>query len=140
MYAMAYRIRRIDYFYVTVRDEPGEAYRLLARLADLGIGLLAFAAIPMGSNNTQLWVFPEDTPRAMQSARQAGMNFEGPNRAILVQGDDELGVLAAIHEKLYEANVNVYASSGIADGSGGYGYVIYIRPEDYDRAVAALEI
>lgn len=140
MKGMAYRIRRIDYFYVTVRDEPGEAYRLLARLADLGINLLAFAAIPMGANNTQLWVFPEDTAQATQAARQARMALDGPNRAILVQGDDELGALAGIHEKLYEANVNVYASSGISDGKGSYGYLIYIKPEDYDRAVAALQI
>lgn len=138
--AMAYRIQRIDYFYVTVRDEPGEAYRLLAQLADLGIGLLAFSAVPMAANRTQLWIFPEDTPRALQSAHKAGMKLEGPNHAILVQGDDELLALAGIHEKLYRANVNVYASSGVSDGRGGYGYVIYIKPEDYNRAVAALEI
>ncbi len=137
---MAYSIRRIDYFYVTVRDEPGEAYRLLARLADLGINLLAFAAIPMGSNNTQLWVFPEDTPRAIHSAHKAGMQIEGPNHAILVQGDDALAAIAGIHEQLYEANVNVYASSGVSDSKGSYGYIIYIKPEDYGRAVAALRI
>jgi len=40
---------------------------------------------------------------------------------------------------LYEANVNVYASSGVADGRGSYRYVIYVKPDDYERAVAALE-
>ncbi|HKZ81070.1 MAG TPA: hypothetical protein VJ124_22555 [Pyrinomonadaceae bacterium] len=42
--------------------------------------------------------------------------------------------------KLYEANVNVFASSGVADGKGSYGYVIYVRPDDYERAVAALKV
>jgi hypothetical protein len=56
----------------------------------------------------------------------------------LVQGDDELGALAGIHEKLYEANVNVYASSGVSDGKGSYGYVIYVRPEEYERAAKTL--
>jgi hypothetical protein len=42
--------------------------------------------------------------------------------------------------KLYEANVNVYASSGVADGRGSYGYLIYVKPDDYERAVAALNL
>jgi hypothetical protein len=42
--------------------------------------------------------------------------------------------------KLYEANVNVYASSGVANSMGSYGYVIYVRPDDYERAAAALEL
>jgi hypothetical protein len=34
----------------------------------------------------------------------------------------------------------VYASSGVADGRGGYGYILYVRPEQYERATAALEL
>jgi hypothetical protein len=40
--------------------------------------------------------------------------------------------------KLTRANVNVYASTGVADGRGSFGYVIYVRPEQYNLAVAAL--
>jgi hypothetical protein len=56
------------------------------------------------------------------------------------QGDDELGALASVHEKLYQARVNVYASSGVTDGKGSYGYVVYVRPEEYERAAKALEV
>jgi hypothetical protein len=59
---------------------------------------------------------------------------------LLVQGDDDLGALAAIHLKIFEANVNIYSASGVTDGSGSFGYVIYVKPEDYDRAAAALEV
>jgi hypothetical protein len=31
-----------------VEDQPGEAYKLLARSAQFGISLLAFAAVPTG--------------------------------------------------------------------------------------------
>ncbi len=137
---MAYRIRRVDYFSATVRDEPGEAFHLLSRLAELGINLLAFTGVPVGPMHTQLTLFPEDTPRLVNAARQAGLQLDGPHPALLVQGDDELGALAGIHEHLYEASVNVYASSGVADGSGSYGYVIYVRPEQYERAAAALGV
>ncbi|MBK6795930.1 MAG: hypothetical protein IPG76_03790 [Acidobacteria bacterium] len=66
--------------------------------------------------------------------------IDGPYHALLVQGDDELGALSRVHVKLYDAKVNVYASSGVADGKGSFGYVIYVRPEDYQKAVEALGI
>jgi predicted amino acid-binding ACT domain protein len=57
---------------------------------------------------------------------------------LLVQGDDKLGALTEIHRKLSLANVNVYAASGVTDGAGSFGYLIYIRPEQFDNALAAL--
>ena len=68
------------------------------------------------------------------------MSLDGPYSALLVQGDDKLGALAEIHESLYRASVNVYASSGVTDGRGTFGYVIYVRPEDFERAAGALGI
>lgn len=137
---MAFHITRVDYFYITVRDDPEHASRILSQLAGLGINLLAFAAVPFGAMCTQLTIFPEDTLKMEDVAKKAQMPLDGPHPALLVQGDDKLGALAEIHEKLYNAKVNVFASSGVADGSGGYGYIIYVRPEEYDRAVAALQI
>ena len=46
---MYYSINRVDYFYTTVKDQPGEAFKLLSALADLGVNLLAFNAIPLGT-------------------------------------------------------------------------------------------
>lgn len=137
---MAFRISRAEYFYTTVEDVPGEAYKLLSRLADLGINLLAFTAIPTGPNRTQLALFPAEARKLQSEARKAGMLLDGPHRALLVQGDDELGALVAVHEKLYEAGVNVYASNGVTDGKGSYGYVVYVRPEEYEKAAKALEL
>jgi predicted amino acid-binding ACT domain protein len=137
---MAFNIRRVDYFYTTVKDQPGEAYKVLTQLASLGINLLAITAVPFGPMNTQLTIFPEDSGQLRNQAEKSGLKLEGPQPAVLVQGDDELGALADLHMKLYEANVNVYASSGVAGGKGSYGYIIYVRPDDYDRALAALNL
>ena len=137
---MAYRIRRVEYFHATVVDQPGEAFKVLATLAGLGVNLLAFTAVPVGPDSTQLTLFPEDPGKMRSEAQKAGMALDGPHRALLVQGDDELGALAIVHERIYRSNVNVYASSAIADGFGKYGHLIYVRPEDYERAARALEI
>lgn len=137
---MAFNIRRARYFYTTVEDQPGEAYKLLSRLADVGISLLAFTAVPVGPIRTQLALFPDDPARMATEGKRIGMILDGPHLALLVQGDDELGALAEIHAKLYDAGVNVYASNGVTDGKGSYGYVVYVRPEEFERAAKALEV
>lgn len=137
---MAFRIRRLDYFYTTVRDQPGEAYAVLSELAKLGVNLLAISSVPMGPATTQMTLFPEDAHSLTSAASNAGMSLAGPQQAFLVQGDDELGALAQVHAKLATARVNVFASTGVTDGKGHYGYIIYVRPDDFERAAKALDL
>jgi len=70
----------------------------------------------------------------------ADLVLDGPHPALLVQGDDALGALADLHMKLADARVNVYASTGLADGKGCFGYIIYVRPEEFDRAIVAVRL
>jgi hypothetical protein len=137
---MEFRIRGVEYFYATVTDQPGEAYKLLAQLAELGVNMLAFTGVPVGPMRTQLTIFPEDPPKLAYAAKQSGLTLDGPHHALLVQGDDALGALTGIHERLYDADVNVYASTGVTDGRGGYGYILYVRPDRYAAAMAALDM
>lgn len=137
---MAIRILRVDYFYTTVQDQPGEAYKLLSQLAEFGINLFAFTAVPVGPMRSQFTLFPEDARRLQDAAKKANLAVDGPHPALLVQGGESLSELAEVHEKLYQAGVNVYASSGVTDGRGSYGYVIYVRPEQYQQAAAALGV
>jgi hypothetical protein len=39
---------------------------------------------------------------------------------------------------LLEADVKIYASTGVTDGGGRYGYLIYFKEEDNERAARAL--
>jgi hypothetical protein len=137
---MTYQVRRAEYFYTTVADEPGQALNLLTLLAEKGINLLAFTAVPVGPNRTQLTIFPDDVAKTVSEARKAQLLLDGPYAALMVQGKDALGALAAIHARLYEAKVDVYASSGLADGRGGYGYMIYVKGQDYDASLRALGV
>ena len=137
---MSFQIKSVSYFYTTVNDLPGAAYALLTQLSDLGINLHAFTSVPVGPEHTQLSLFPDDAAKLRAEAKKAGIKLEGPHNAILVHGDDELGALTSIHEKLYEAKINVYASNGVTDGKGSYGYIIYIRPESFKAALKALNV
>jgi len=135
---MSFSIRRVAYYYVNVQDRPGEAYALLSQLATSEVNLLAFGAMPMGENRAQLTLFPEDVSQLARVAERAGLVLEGPHCALLVRGDDRLGALADVHARLTEADINVYSSTGVTDGRGAYGYILYIRPEDIDQACSAL--
>lgn len=137
---MAYSIRRVDYYYVTVKDEPGVAYEFLSQLADLGINLLAFTAIPVGPNSSQLTLFPESSMSFQQKAKLAGVHYLGPHHAFLANGDDKLGALAEVHDALARSRVNIFASYGVTAGKGEYGYLIYVKPDDYEHAAKALGI
>jgi hypothetical protein len=113
---------------------------MLSQLSGLGINLLAFTAIPVGPTVTQLTIFPDNPAIMKNEASRAGLYLEGPYPALLVQGDDKLGALADIHLKIYEANVNVYSASGVSDGKGGFGYIVYVKAEDFEKAAAALQV
>ncbi len=137
---MACTIKKVEYYFTTVEDQPGEAYNILKLLADAGVNQLAFSVIPCGPDATQLAIFPEEPAKLKHEAQLAGMILNGPHHALLVQGDDELGALVDIHQQLFKANINVYASNGVTDGTCCYGYLIYIKEDDYERATEILGI
>jgi len=135
---MALTVRNVEYFYIRIEGSSEKAYELLAQLASAEVNLLAFSAVPFGPNHLELTIFPERSDMFIQLAGKLGWEVAGPQHAFLVQGDDNLGALADIQRMLLEADVEIYASTGVTDGSGRYGYVIYFKEEDRDRAARAL--
>lgn len=137
---MQLSVRTVDYYYTQVEDQPGKAYELLTELALEEISLLAFSAIPYGPHRVELTIFPENADHLHVAARKRGWKLSGPQHAFLIQGDDRLGALADIHRRLLDAHVNIYASSGVTDGEGRYGYIIYVKDADNPAAKKALEM
>ena len=137
---MALNVRTVEYFYTRLEDEPGMAYEMLAQLASEDVNLLAFSAVPFGSNRVELTMFPDRSDNLLRAAEKLGWTLVGPQHACLVQGDDRLGALAEIQRKLIAAGVEVYASSGVTDGHGHFGYVIYVKEGDHQAASNALAV
>jgi hypothetical protein len=135
---MPLTVRVAEYFYLKVKSDPCTAYEILAALATVEINILAFSAIPFGSEQMELTLFPDSTPNLLNVAGRLGLNLSGPQHAVLIQGDDRLGALAEIHRKLLTAGIRAYASSGVTDGMGRYGYVIYLKEGDHETAARVL--
>ena len=136
---MALSVGTVEYFNTRVQDKPGKAYEMLARLASEGINLRAFSAVPYGSNFVEFTIFPDNSEDFLRAADLLGWTTTGPQHACLIQGDDHLGALAEIHKKLMDAGVSIYASSGVTDGHGHFGYVIYFKEGDQVAAAQALK-
>ena len=130
---MTAMIRKVQYFYAMIEDKPGQAYQLLSDLASEEVNLLAFSAVPTGPAHTQLIVYPESPEKLARMAEKTGLVLTGPYQAFLISGDDELGALVEIHQKLSDAHINVVTSSGVTDGKGCYGYILHVRHEDLDE-------
>ena len=135
---MSYRAHNLEYFYTTVSAKSDESFELLDNLAELGVNFVALTLVPMGPDSTQLTLFPEDASMLQSVAKKAGLVIMGPHRAVLVQGNDQVGALSGIHRRLRDQNLEVFASTAITDGSGHFGCILYLRPEDAELAVKAL--
>ena len=121
---MGLTARTVAYFYIRVEDAPEKAYDLLARMASAEVNLLAFSAVPFGPNHFEMTVFPDRSETFLALAKAMQWAVAGPQHALLVQGDDHLGALADIQQMLLDADVEIYASTGVTDGSGRFGYLI----------------
>lgn len=137
---MAATIYSVDYYYTTVEDRPGQGCQFLKTLASEEVNLLAFNAFPVGRDRTQLVIYPLNATWLGDLARHEGLRLVGPHHAFIVHGDDELGALVNIHQKLCDASINVSSSTGVTDGRGGYRYIMHVHPEDYERAMRELDV
>lgn len=137
---MAARIYSVDYYYTTVEDLPGEGCKFLEMLAKEEVNLLAFNAFPIAADKTQFIIYPLNNAWLAEMARKQHLSLQGPNHALMVHGDDELGALVEIHRKLCDAEINIASSSGVSDGRGGYRYIMHLGPDDYDRACEVLDV
>jgi hypothetical protein len=135
---MADTVRRVEYYYVTVPDTPGEGGRTLSELRDSGVNLLACLGFPVGNGQAQIDLVPEDPDLLRETAERAGLTLSEAKRAFLIQGDDRVGAVADTIAKLAEANINVTAAAAAGAGAGRFGMILWVAPADYEGAAAAL--
>jgi hypothetical protein len=137
---MAATIYSVDYYSTTVEDRPGQGCAFLKMLAAEEVNLLAFNAFPIGGNKTQLIIYPLNATWLAEVARRRRIRLVGPQHAFMVHGDDELGALTDIHQRLCDANINIASSNGLTDGRGGYRYIMHVSPDDFERACRVLDV
>jgi len=135
---MSISVKEVQYYYSVVADKPGEGRKLLEFLSEKKVNLLAFTAFPLNENESQLDFFPTEPDQLIRAAADANINLTGPKKAFLIQGADQIGALYNFHLKLSNAGINIHAANGVVDGTGRFGYVIWVNPSDYENASKVL--
>ena len=137
---MADTVRKVEYYYVTVPDQPGEGNRILSALKERGVNLLAYLGFPSGGGESQVDLVPENPAAFLEAVAQAGLTISEAKRAFLIDGDDRAGAVADTTATLADANVNITAAAATSAGSGRYGMILWVAPSDYERAAKLLGV
>ena len=132
-------VKEVEYYYVLVPDKPGESRKLLEFLSEKMVNLLAFTIFPAGEGQSQIDFFPADPELLKKAAEDANIPLVGPKKAFLIQGEDRIGALYDFHLKLANAGINIHACNGVVDGTGRFGYVIWVDTADYESASEVLK-
>ena len=131
-------VQTVEYFDVIVDDEAGAVQGVLAALGDADVNLLAFLGFPAGGGKSQVDLVPEDPAELKAAAAQLDLALGAPKKAFLIQGDERVGAVADITSTLADAGVNITAASAVGAGADRFGIVVWVAPDDYDRAAKAL--
>src|SRR5919204_2706908 len=135
---MAEKVRQIDYFYIEVPNRVGEGAKILRALKDAGVNLVAFSGFPSG-RRAQLDFFPADAAAFKQVAKANRWKVVGPKRGFLVQGDDRIGVVADLIDKLADAKIDVIAIDAVAVDERD-GALCWVAPRSLKKAAAILGV
>ncbi len=133
---MADTMRLVEYYYVMVPNKPGEGARLLDTLRQEGVNLLACSAFPEG-RRWQVDFIPADAAAFRQAAKKAKWKLAGPKRGFLVQGDDRVGAVADLLDRLAAAKINVTALDAVC-ADGRFSVIFWVEQRDVKRTAALL--
>jgi hypothetical protein len=130
-------VRIADYFYIEVPERAGEGARVLGQLRDAGVNLLALSGFPAG-RRAQIDFVPENPAAFRAAAKKAGWKLTGPKKVFVLDGEDRMGVMADVMERLAAAKISVVSSQAVCAGAGRFGALLWVAPRDVKRAATAL--
>jgi len=133
---MDHSIRKVEYYYITVSDKPGEGARVLSHFRDAGVNLIAFHAFP-SARKAQLDFVPADSGAFKTAARAGRFKISRAKTAFVAEGPDRVGAAAEVLEKLGAAKINVIAMDGLATG-GRFALLFWVEPRQVKKAATVL--
>lgn len=130
-------IRKVAYFSMQVPNRPGVGVEMLKAVAEGRQNLLAFTGFPNGAR-AQVDFVPAKPAEFAQGARKMGVKLGKKKTAFLVQGEDRVGALVRVLDKLAKAKINMTAMDAVTAGSGRFGAIFWVKQKDVARATRLL--
>ncbi len=133
---MSDRVRKVDYFYVTVPNTAGQGAKVLSGLAAQGVNLLAFSGFPSGGKG-QLDLVPENSAQLKRAAKKLKLKLSKRKSGFLLQGSDRVGAMTKTLNTLATAKINVTAMDAVA-GGGHFAAILWVKPKKVAKAAKLL--
>jgi hypothetical protein len=126
-------IRKVTYYSMQVPNRPGVGLEMLKAIAKGRQNLLAFTGFPNGAR-AQVDFVPAKPVEFARGAKKARVKLGKKKTAFLVQGEDRVGALVRVLEKLAKARINMVAMDAVTAGGRRFGAIFWVRPKDVGRA------
>lgn len=136
---MAYRVRKVNYFNFTVPNRVGQAEQILREVRSKDINMYAFTGFPAKAGKTQVDLVTDESTKLRKIARKNGWRISKTKKAFLVTGNDEVGAVHKVLQKLADNKINVTAADAVSAGKGRYGMILWVKPKVYSRAARTLK-
>ena len=134
---MSNMLRKVDYFYVMLPNRAGQGAKVMTALAAEGVNLLAFSGFPSGGK-AQLDLMPENSAKFRKAAKKLGLKVSKRKTGFLYHGDDRVGAMTRILDKLAGAKVNVVAVDAVTSGKGRFGAIFWVKATAVAKASKVL--
>jgi len=134
---MSNTLRKVDYFYVMLPNRAGQGAKVMTALAAEGVNLLAFSGFPSGGK-AQLDLMPENSAKFRKAAKKLGLKVSKRKTGFLYHGDDRVGAMTKILDKLAAAKVNVVAVDAVTSGKGRFGAIFWVKATAVAKASKVL--
>lgn len=135
---MAHRVRKVNYFNLTIPNRAGQAEQVLREVRGQGINMHAFTGFPLKAGKTQVDLVTSESTKLRRIAKKNDWRISKTKKAFLVTGNDEVGAVHKVLKKLADNKINVTAADAVSAGKGRYGMILWVKPKVYTRAARAL--
>ena len=125
-------IRKVVYFSMQVPNRPGVGVEMLRSIAKGKQSLLAFTGFPNGAK-AQVDFIPAKPVDFARGAKKKGVKLGKKKTAFLVQGEDRVGALLRVLDKLAKAKINMVAMDAVTAGNRRFGAIFWVKPKDIAR-------
>lgn len=130
----------VNYYSIEIKNKCGEGAKLMTMLKDAGVDMSGLWGYPLKGKKARFDVIPKDAKALEKAAKKAGIELGKKRPAILLDGEDQAGVLVEPLAKLAAAGVSVIAVAAVCAGAGRFGALLQIDSDDAKKAKKALGI
>jgi len=127
-------IKRFDDQHAILGGDPLQLADVVDEIAHSGIDVLA-----LSESSLQIDLITSDSAGLETAAREHGWKLGPKKSAFLVQDEGGPEAVNGILHQLGDARIPVTAMQGISAGGGRFGAILWVKPEDVDRAGAVLK-